>query len=93
MRAPVDLEREQTVDPALHQAGHDRPHVAVTIGVPEINPMRPQFGADPFVTRHHDRVKKIRNVIVIGLIAYFIAFFVDQYYFLEKKWWFLRELV
>lgn len=41
----------------------------------------------------NDRVKKIRNVIVIGLIAYFIAFFVDQYYFLEKKWWFLRELV
>ena len=41
----------------------------------------------------NDRVKKIRNVIIIGLIAYVIAFFVDQYYFLGKKWWFILELI
>jgi len=41
----------------------------------------------------NDRVKKIRNVIVIGLIAYIFAFFVDQYYFLGKKWWFILELI
>ena len=41
----------------------------------------------------NDRVKKIRNVILIGLIAYVIAFFVDQYYILGKKWWFILELI
>jgi hypothetical protein len=31
-------------------------------------------------------------IIVISFIAFALAFFIDQYYILDKKWWFLLEL-
>jgi len=39
------------------------------------------------------RVKMIIQVMLVAIVAYMIAFFVDQYYFLGKKWWFILELI
>lgn len=36
---------------------------------------------------------KIRNVAIIGILSFFIAYFFDQYYIYDKKWFFILDLL
>jgi|GEM_PF-1729988 len=36
---------------------------------------------------------KYRFILFTGIIAFILAYFIDQYYILGKGWWFLLELV
>lgn len=38
------------------------------------------------------RILKIRNILIIGVISFMIAYFFDQYYIYGKKWFFILEL-
>ncbi|HRN70128.1 MAG TPA: hypothetical protein PLS49_02990 [Candidatus Woesebacteria bacterium] len=38
-------------------------------------------------------LKKIIPIILIGLLSFLIAFFIDQYYIYDKKWYFILELL
>ncbi len=38
-------------------------------------------------------IERIRFVAIAGVISFLFAYFVDQYYILEKGWSFLLELV
>jgi hypothetical protein len=43
------------------------------------------------LTKIHN--KNLKFIFVITLISFFIAYFIEQYYFLNKGWSFLLELV
>lgn len=63
MRAAHDLEREQAVDAPLDQIGQDGPHVAVAVGVPEIDAVGVELTADALVARGHTSRKKSTETI------------------------------
>ena len=39
------------------------------------------------------RIIKIRNILIIGIISFMIAYFFDQYYIYGKKWNFILDLL
>lgn len=63
VRAAVHFEREQAVDAAVQQPAQDGAHVAVAIGIPEIDAVGMQLAADTLVARHDDVVEKFTETI------------------------------
>lgn len=39
------------------------------------------------------RRERITFVLISGLLSFLLAFFIDQYFILDKGWWFLMDLV